>query len=132
MGAWAAVLCIWLTQARTRSRSAEGAALREGEGCPRATLEAGVQRAKPFAGAWDVPTFFCSRPMRERTRSRSAEGGSPLPGCGMSPHSFFFLCRRRRRKGQAELDRALAAQRLSVDCGRPHYGCPVFIDGIKK
>src|SRR5258707_13415972 len=105
MGAWAAVLCIWLTQARTRSRSAEGAALREGEGCHRATLEAGLQRAQPFAGAWDVPTFFCSRPMRDRTRSRNAEGGSPLAVGGMSTHSFFFLCRRMRRKRQAELDR---------------------------
>src|SRR5437899_3363536 len=47
----------------SKSRSAEGAALCRGVGCPHFSLflmrgeKAGVQRAQPFAGVWGVPTF---------------------------------------------------------------------------
>ncbi|WP_220207771.1 hypothetical protein [Reticulibacter mediterranei] len=49
--------------------------------------------------------------------SRSAEGGSPLPGCGVSPQKTFFFSFARRLRRRAKEGRKLGTPQAPA--GRP-------------
>src|SRR5690242_315338 len=49
--------------------------------------------------------------------SGSAEGGSPLPGCGVSPQTLFFFSFARRRRRRGKVGRKLGTPQAPA--GRP-------------
>src|SRR5205807_5541764 len=83
---------------------------------------------QPFAGVWGVPRFLLAaaggkekEKKLKGEKSRSAEGGSPLPGSGVSPGSFSPPQAAKKRKRSLRVRKA-GVQRAAALCRG--LGCP--------